>query len=195
MSNSNDQQMTGLQNIKDHLPHIGMRKVKSVLAVFLGYWIWQTIRVFFPGLELHPTLVYVYALIEIRDTSAKTVDLGKSRIKCTFVGLGTGLPLLALSEYLQSLLPRIWMQQGIELVILLAGIILTLVIAEKVGCKTFCGLAAAIFIILLVSHGDGEQYIYSVLRAFQTLIGVFAAWLVNVKWFPYHGKTAEVPKK
>ena len=106
------------------------------------------------------------------------------------LGLGTGLPLLALSEYLQSILPRIWMQQGAELFLLLFGILLTLIIAEKVGCKTFCGLAAAIFIIMLIGHGDGEQYLYSVLRSFQTLIGVFVAWLINVKWFPYHG-----PKK
>jgi len=28
------------------------------------------------------------------------------------------------------------------------------------------------------------------MRAFQTFIGVGVAWLINVKWFPYHG-----PKK
>ena len=50
------------------------------------------------------------------------------------------------------------------------------------------GLAAAIYIIMIVGHGDGEQYIYSVMRAFQTFIGVGFAWLINVKWMPYHGK-------
>ena len=180
--------MSNFEKLKSHLPHIGMRKIKSVLAVLLGYWIWQTIRFFLPGLELHPIFVYIYALIEIRDTSEKTTEFAKTRMKTTFVGLGTGLPLLALSEYLQSILPRIWMQQGVELLLILFGILLTLIIAEKVGCKTFCGLAAAIFIIMIVGHGDGEQYIYSIMRAFQTFIGVGVAWLINVKWMPYHGK-------
>ena len=180
--------MADLEKLKKYLPHIGMRKVKSVLAVLLGYWIWQTIRFFLPALELHPIFVYIYALIEIRDTSEKTVEFAKTRMKTTFVGLGTGLPMLALSEYLQGVLPRIWMQQGAELLILLFGILLTLVIAEKVKCKTFCGLAAAIYIIMIIGHGDGEQYIYSIMRAFQTLIGVGCAWLINVKWLPYHGK-------
>ena len=178
---------------KFRFPHIGMRKWKSVLAVLLGYWIWQTLRIFFPTLELHPIFVYIYALIEIRDTSKKTSEFTRIRMKTTFVGLGTGLPLLALSEYVQDILPRIWMQQGAELFLILFGILLTLIVAEKVGCKTFCGLAAAIFVIMMIGHGDGEQYIYSVLRAFQTFIGCFCAWLINVKWFPYHGPQ-ETPK-
>ena len=49
--------MSNFEKLKSHLPHIGMRKIKSVLAVLLGYWIWQTIRYFLPGLELHPIFV------------------------------------------------------------------------------------------------------------------------------------------
>ena len=37
-------------------------------------------------------------------------------------------------------------------------------------------------------------YIYAILRAFQTIAGVFVAWLFNVKLFPYPGKDA-APKK
>ena len=46
-------------------------------------------------------------------------------------------------------------------------------------------LAAAIFIILLIYHADDNRYLYAVLRAFQTVIGVFVAWLVNVVLLPY----------
>ena len=179
---------------KLRFPHIGMRKWKSVLAVLVGYVIWQILRLIFPALEQHPIFVYVYALIEIRDTSEKTSQFTKIRMKTTFVGLGTGLPLLALSEYVRAQLPQIWMQQGAELFLILFGVLLTLIIAEKVGCKTFCGLAAAIFVIMMVAHGDGEQYVYSVFRAFQTFIGCFVAWLINVKWMPYHGPKPEEKK-
>lgn len=39
--------------------------------------------------------------------------------------------------------------------------------------------------ILLVSHSDSEPLHYSILRSAQTIIGVFIAWLINVKFFPY----------
>lgn len=176
--------------IVNHLPHVGLRKLKSLLAIFIGFWLWQAIRLIFPELEVHPIYIYIYGMIEIRDSSAKTTDFGKARIKATFTAIGTGLLFLALSEYLQSLVYAQWAVVGIELCLLLLGVLVTLIVAEKVGCKAFCGLAAAIFIIFIVSHQNDERYIYSVLRAFQTVLGVFVAWLVNVKWFPYPGKPA-----
>ena len=179
------------EHLKPHFPHVGLRKIKSLLAIFLGFWVWQAVRLIFPALEVHPIYIYIYGLIEIRDSSEKTKKLGKSRIKSTFTAIGTGLPFLALSELLRSFAPQGWMHIAIELVLLLLGTLITLLIAEKVGCDAFCGLAAAIFIIFMVSHGNDERYIYSVLRALQTILGVFIAWLINVKWFPYPGKAKE----
>lgn len=171
-----------------HLPHIGMRKVKSVLAVFVGFWVWQLIRLVVPGLELHPIYIYIYGVIEMRETSEKTVDFGKLRIKATAVALVIGLPVLMLSDFLQSLTQLYWLQVGIELTFLLLGSLVVLCAAELVGCKNFCGLAAAILIILLISHSINEPLLYAVLRSAQTIIGVSVAWLINVKLFPYHGK-------
>lgn len=180
-----------LRNAAIHLPHIGMRKLKSILAIFVGFWIWQLIRLFVPELELHPVFIYIYGVIEMRETSEKTVDFGKRRIKATFTALLIGLPVLLLSEYLQSLTELAWLQIAIEMAAILFGALVTLCVAEVVGCKTFCGLAAAILIILIVSHSDGEPLAYSVLRSVQTVIGVLVAWLINVKLFPYNGKTSE----
>ena len=173
------------------IPHIGFRKVKSLLAIFVGFWIWQLVRVFFPGLEVHPIFIYIYGVIEIRGTSEKTVELGSLRIRATFVAIAIALPLIALQIFLQELIGPQWGRTGVELVLLLLGTLAALTVAEKVGCKTLCGLAAVYFIILMVSHADNERYIYSVLRAFQTIAGVFVAWLINVKLFPYPRK----PKK
>ena len=172
------------------LPHVGLRKIKSLFAIFLGFWLWQIVRIFFPSLEVHPIYIYIYGLIEIRDSSDKTKDLGKARIKSTFTAIGTGLPFLALMKWLTGYAIQDWAIIAIELTLLLLGVLLTLMIAEKVGCNAFCGLAAAIFIIFMVSHNDNDElYIYSVLRAFQTILGVFVAWLINVKWFPYGANT------
>ena len=77
-----------------------------------------------------------------------------------------------------------------DLSVIMVGTLLTLLLAEKVGCKTFCGLAAAIFVILMVSHSNDDPYLYALLRASQTMMGVFNAWLINVKLWPYPGKDA-----
>lgn len=172
-----------------HLPHIGMRKVKSILAVFVGFWIWQLIRLFAPSLEVHPIYIYIYGIIEMRETSEKTVNFGKLRIKSTVVALVIGLPALLLSDYLQSLTQIVWLQNGIELAFVLLGSLVVLCVAEVTGCQTFCGLAAAILIILLISHSINEPLIYAVLRSGQTVIGVLVAWVINAKLFPYPGKT------
>lgn len=52
-------------------PHVGMRKVKSILAIFCGFCLWQLIRLFVPGLEVHPIFIYIYGMMEIRETSEK----------------------------------------------------------------------------------------------------------------------------
>ena len=50
-----------------------------------------------------------------------------------------------------------------------------------------------IFIVLIAAHANDERYVYAMIRAVQTIAGVFIAWLINVKWFPYDGKTDNVP--
>ena len=178
-----------------HLPHIGKRKMKSILALLVGFGLWQLVRLAVPGLEVHPIYIYIYGIIEMRESSEKTLDFGKRRIKATFIALSIGLPLVLLSGYLQGLTEHTWLELTIELSIILFGVLLTLCVAEVAGCKTFCGLAAAIFIVLIVSHSDGETVTYSLLRASQTILGVFVAWLINVKLFPYHGQKAQTTQK
>ena len=96
-----------------------------------------------------------------------------------------GLPLLLLGIWLKGFTHTLWIQTAIELGLLLFGVLLILCVAEPVGCKNLCGLAAAIFVILFVSHSDNEPVLYSLLRAVQTIIGVGVAWLINTKLFPY----------
>ena len=168
-------------------PHIGMRKVKSILAIFVGFCLWQTLRLFLPELEVHPIFIYIYGMIEIRETSAKTMDYGKMRIMATITAIVIGLPVMFLYDWGKPLLARslhIWLEIGI----LILGALLVLVVAELVKCRVYCGLAAAIYMILMISHFESSMYLYSVMRAFQTIIGVSIAWFINVKLLPYPPK-------
>ena len=171
-----------------HLPHIGMRKVKSILAVFVGFCFWQLLRLFLPGLETHPLFVYIYGMIEIRESSDKTKDYGRMRIMATFVAIGIGLPAMLLADWLRPVLPQAWMMRGLEILVMLTGALAVLCVAEWSKCQAYCGLAAAIYIILMVSHFESAMYLYSVMRAAQTIVGVSIAWIINVKLLPYPPK-------
>ena len=165
-------------------PHIGMRKIKSILAIFVGFCLWQILRLFIPGLEVHPIFIYIYGMIEIRETSEKTKDYGKMRIMATFTAIAIGLPVMFLYDWVKPLLAQrlyVWLEIGI----LISGALLVLMVAEAVKCRVYCGLAAAIYMILMISHFESSMYLYSVMRAFQTIIGVSIAWFINVKLLPY----------
>lgn len=166
-------------------PHIGMRKIKSIIAIFVGFCIWQIMRLFVPGLEVHPLFIYIYGMIEIRETSDKTKDYGKMRIMATFTAIGIGLPFMFIMDYIKPRLAEEWMKLWFDIFILILGALIVLCIAELVQCRIYCGLAAAIYIILLVTHMEDSMYLYSIMRAIQTIIGVSIAWFINVKLLPY----------
>lgn len=166
-------------------PHIGMRKVKSLLAIFIGFWLWQLIRVFVPGLEVHPTFIYIYGVIEIRDTSEKTKDMGRRRILATLCAILVGLPATLIYNLLTPHISQDWLLSGFQLTLLILGTLVALIVAEAAKCGTFCGISAIIFILLALKHFDSSMYLYSLLRVCQTLLAVGIAWLLNVKLFPY----------
>lgn len=186
-----------------HLPHIGMRKIKSVLAVFVGFWIWQGLRLLIPGLEVHPIFIYIYGMIEIRESSDKTINYGRMRILATVTAIVIGLPFMILTDGLRPILVGTWMKTGMEILFLVIGALLVLCAAEVVKCQAYVGLAAAIYIILMISHFESSVYLYSLMRAFQTVIGVVIAWFINVKLLPYppkpgtfsHWLTSKMDKK
>lgn len=172
------------------LPGIGMRKVKSLLAVALSFGVWQVVRIWFPQFDVHPLFGYIYAVIEMRDSVEKTKQFGKRRMKATLLGLGVGLLAIPVSVRYGT-----YAGQGIsfalvDLFIILLGVLVTLWLAELFRCENFCGIAAIVFVICLVrDKGTSINiYLYAVLRVFQTLLGVFSAWVVNAYVCPYPKK-------
>ncbi|MBQ4145031.1 MAG: hypothetical protein IJD36_00255 [Clostridia bacterium] len=163
------------------LPKIGMRKIKSVMALFLSFLIWQIVRVFFPQLDIHPLFGYIYAIIEMRDSVEKTKLFGKRRIKATFIGLAIGLLFLPFSNWYGVYAGETISHIAIDVCLIIFGVLVTLWIAELLKCDNFCGIAAIIFVICMVrdKNADMNIYLYAIIRVLQTLLGVFSAWVVN----------------
>ena len=173
--------------------HIGMRKVKSLLAVFVGFLFWQLLRLLIPELEVHPIFIYIYGMIEIRESSEKTMDYGKMRILATVLAVVIGIAWMFIYDGIAPLLTASWLSIGVQIATLLLGALVVLLVAELMKCRAFCGLAATIYLILMVSHFESSMYLFSIMRAVQTIVGVVIAWIINVKLFPYPAKPR--PKK
>ena len=122
------------QSPERHLPHIGLRKIKSVLALLVGFLIWQLLRLILPGLDAHPIFIYIYGMIEIRETSDKTTAYGKMRVIATFVAIAVGLPMMLLTDWLQPMLIVSWMKTALSS---LSGTALGLVSEIATGIPSF----------------------------------------------------------
>ena len=177
--------VSATENRENHHLHIGRRKLKSIFAMFLGFCFWQLLRLVLPELERHPIFIYIYGMIEIRESSEKTTANGKKRIRATLIAIGVGLPFLLLTDLLKKAPQIIWQNGWYEIVILLLGTLAVLCVAEWANCRDYCGLSASIAVILIISHFESSVYLRSLMRAVQTVVGVSIAWLVNVKLFPY----------
>ena len=143
----------------------------------MAFAIWQLLRLVIPyELDAHPLFGYIYAIIEIRETPEKTKQFSLYRIKATLIGLAMGLALLP-GNHIDSQFLMLLADLGL----ILCGTLAALCVAELCKCKNLCGIAAIVFITCIVrdSNSNTSIYVYAVLRAIQTLVGVFSAWLVN----------------
>lgn len=159
--------------------HIGMRKVKSLLSVSVAFLIWQLIRLFLPMLEAHPVFAYIYAIVEMRESAEKTKNFGKLRIIATLTGLVVGLVFVAISLFVTSYITGEFLKTLVEFILVLIATLCSLCLAELVHCKNFCGIAAIITVICMISHNEENVYLYAVMRVVQTLIGIGSAMLIN----------------
>lgn len=159
--------------------HIGMRKVKSLLSVSVAFVIWQIIRLFIPVLEAHPVFAYIYAIVEMRESAEKTKNFGKLRIIATLTGLLVGLIFVAISLFVTKKITGEFLKTVVEFILVLAATLCSLCLAEAVRCKNFCGIAAIITVICMISHNEENVYLYAVMRVVQTLIGILSAMLIN----------------
>jgi len=173
---------------KISLPGIGMRKVKSLIAITLAFVLWQVVRIWFPQVEVHPLYGYIYSIIEMRDSVEKTKKFGTRRIKATLLGLTTGLCVLPLSVRYGAYAGEGLRFMLTDVVIILTGVLVTIWLAELLRCENFCGIASVIFVICLVRDRNSTVniYLYAILRVVQTMLGIFSAWMVNSLIAPRH---------
>ncbi len=157
----------------------GMRKIKSLIALAVCFFIWQLIRLIFPDLEANPIYAYLYAVIEMRNSIETEKRTSLERIKTNVIGFLVAFLAIAARSALWTV--PFFEQNGlfVEFALILLGVLLALNIAEWAKCKTLCAIATITFIICFW-HTTYNPYFYAFLRFVQTLIGIGAALAVNL---------------
>lgn len=140
---------------------IGMRNIKTALAVFLSIVISSLIKLDYPFYAAIASLVCMQSSIE------KTYETGKNRMLGTIVGAFLGF-------IFATLFPTNAIFSAI-------GIIIIISICNKLEWNDTISMAGIVFLAIMLNIKDNKHaLIYSYKRLFETLIGIVIAFLVNV---------------
>ncbi len=158
-----DQQTTG-----KHF-HIGMRIVKTVIAVFVCGLIAS-----FRGESAFYSMIA--AVVCVQNSAGKTVESSVNRMLGTLIGGVVGVAVVYLLDVVGLL--YIELARYAVLALMLIPIIEFCLLVKRPGCAA---MACIVFLCVTVNHSMGDTpVIYSIQRLFETLVGVAVACVVDV---------------
>ncbi|GFR35275.1 hypothetical protein TCEA9_10870 [Thermobrachium celere] len=139
---------------------IGMRNIKTALAVFLSI-------VFSNILKLdYPFYAAIASLVCMQSTLEKTYTAGKNRLLGTFIGAVLGF-------VFASLFPTNALFSAL-------GIVLLIYICNKLDWNDAISMAGIVFLGIMLNIKDNKHaLVYSYKRLLETLIGITIAFIVN----------------
>ena len=158
-----------------HWHHIGMRIIKTVVAVFLcGLFAW------FRGESAFFSMIAALACIQ--NTTTETFKSSVDRMVGTLIGGAMGIIVVHAMDDMGAL--HIDLLRYLVVALLLIPIIEISLMVKKPGCAS---MACMVFMCLAVDPGD-KPAIYSIQRLFETFVGAALACGINML-LPY-----QVPK-
>ena len=158
----------------EHRRHIGMRIVKTVIAVFVcGVLAWARGESGFYSM--------IAAVVCVQNTAGKTIESSINRMIGTLIGGVAGVVVVYAMDALGILYLEL-VRYALSALLLIPIIELCLAI-KKPGCAA---MACIVFLCVTVNHSVGDTpAIYSIQRLFETLVGVVLACGVDIL-LPYH---------
>lgn len=150
-----------------HWRHIGMRIIKTVVAVFLcGLFAYiRNESAFFS---------MIAALACIQNTTTETIKSSVERMIGTLIGGVTGIMVVYAMNDLGVI--HLDLLRYLVVALLLIPIIEISLIVKKPGCAS---MACMVFMCLVVDPGD-KPAVYSIQRLFETFVGAALACGINI---------------
>ena len=150
-----------------HWHHIGMRIIKTVIAVFLcGLFAYvRKASAFFS---------MIAALACIQNTATQTIRSSVERMVGTLIGGVTGVMVVYAMNDLHVI--HLDLLRYLVIALLLIPIIEISLMVRKPGCAS---MACMVFMCLVVDPGD-KPAVYSIQRLFETFVGAALACGINI---------------
>ena len=171
------------------LPRIGMRVIKTAVAVMLSYTLFVPCGLLYReelgGVwgQIGPLYACIACIICTQSTLGQTFQQGVSRLIGVIVGGALGTATLLLGPALDD--P--WVKIPVLGAVCVAGVWLCLLIKRP----TACGMACILPCVILITGVTGvTRYYYAAARIIETIVGLFIALAVNAA-LPDHRPEAE----
>ncbi len=143
---------------------IGMRTIKTAVAVLVC----MLAMMFFP--VENAFYACIAAVICMQQTMEHTIRIGLDRMKGTIVGALLGIGALMLQQCIT-----------IDLTIIFApfGVIFVLYLCNVMKMPASCSIGCVVYLSILLVQRDMPPYLFGIVRALETFVGILIAMLVN----------------
>lgn len=171
--------------MKLDVPKVGLRTIKTAVAVVVCYLIFLPFWTHGPGTSdsllrhVAPVNACVAAVICMQSSIEQSLYQGISRIVGTILGGLVGLLALLLDD---------WIKTPLVTGVLLGGaIVLTLWLCNLIKRPAACAIGCVVVCVIILTHGGSERYFYIIFRVLESIAGIAVALAVN-RILPNHHK-------
>lgn len=159
------------------LPKVGMRAVKTAVAVFACFLVFLPFWSYVPSgpedllRQVAPINACIAAIICMQSSVEESVSQGLYRVIGTVLGGAVGLVCLLLSNLIGNRL-----MTG---VLLGLGTVITLWICKLIKRPEACAMGCVVLCAIMLTNDGANGYLYIPFRILENLVGVLVAVAVN----------------
>lgn len=149
----------------NNLPKLGMRNVKTALAVLTCILLLRLI-----GFN-YPFYACIASVICMQDTVKNSYTAGKSRMIGTIIGGMFGMMLAYAEEYFKI--------GYLNPLMVSIGIVFLIYVGTALKRKSSISISCIVFLAIMVNLRDTTPFVYSINRMFETFVGIIVALVIN----------------
>ena len=154
---------------KFQFPKVGLRTIKSGIAVFLCLLL----------LPNEPFFACLTAVICLQDTVYNSIHMGINRGAGTIIGACFGLIFLFLFRSLEIHIPNQYIAKIVIYLIIASGIILMIYLCNILKRPGAINITCIAFLGVTTAHAYSDPLFYATNRIIETLLGIVISILVN----------------
>jgi len=150
-----------------HLPSVGMRNIKTVLAVFICVMVFALM-----GPEFNPLFAAIAAVLTMGPSIENSIETGWNRILGTIFGGAAGL----LGIFAANLIPY----EFAYVAIIPLGIMALIYLCNNFNKAGAIVITCVMFLSVMTTYPqDTGSYMLAMLRLLETAFGIIVAFLIN----------------